>query len=352
MVIGNFEKNSSELISVVIVNYNGERFIKSCLDSILNSIYPNFEIIVVDNNSKDKSAKILEMYKNNPRVKLILSDKNLQFAGGNNLGILHSSGNIIVFLNFDTIVDSKWLTELKRVFDSNSSVSAVQSLLMLPDKKTINTLGGTIDYCAKLVPAPYFWALNTEAHSEKRLFYGCGAALAVRKRVLEKVGVFDSDLPTDEVDLCWRINLQGGHIVLATKSIVYHFCGGAFGKGVSKQRVYFAELCALSAIIKNFSLKQIFVSLCYYGVFSILAISTDFIIRRRAELTTNRFKAYRHVFRSLPNLLAKRVQVQKFIRVVSDDKLKDIIVRPNLSYLIWSKTFLSNKKESGSLICG
>lgn len=338
-------ENKAELMSIVIVNYNGKRFIKPCLDSVLKSHYPSFEVIVVDNASQDESVNILKTFSDNPKVKLVFSKKNLQFAGGNNLGILHSTGSYIIFLNFDTTVDPDWLSELKRAFDSNDNVSALQSLLLLPDKKTINSLGGTIDYCVKLVPSPYFWGVNPEAAAEHRLFYACGAALAVRKSVLDKVGVFDSDMPTDEVDLCWRINLQGGHIVLAPKSVVYHFCGGAFGRGVRKQRVYFAELCALSGIIKNFSLNQLLISLCYYCFFSSLAITTDLLIRRKPELTIYRFKAYFQVFRSLPALFTKRSKVQNFVRVISDAEIKKNIMRPNLSYLFLGRSLYQNERK-------
>jgi GT2 family glycosyltransferase len=320
------------------VNFNGERFIKNCLDSLLKTNYPNFEIIVVDNNSTDKSAEILNEFRVDPRMKTVFLSQNLHFAGGNNVGFRHSRGEYVVFLNFDTTVDPNWLSELHRSFQLNENVSAVQCLLLRLDGKTINNVGGTIDYCAKLVPATYLWARNKEAANELRLFFGCGAALGVRRRVLENIGVFDPDLPTDEVDLCWRINLSGGHIVLAPKAIVYHFCGGAFGQRLSKQRIFFAETAATSAILKNYEFHNVVHVLPYYVFFFILAVGVDVFVRHRLDVTFFRLKAYSQVLRNLRMIFQKRAQVQTYVRRVSDVELRKLMVRPNLLYFLIARS--------------
>lgn len=320
------------LISVVVVNFNGERFIKNCLDSLLKTDYPNFEIIVVDNNSVDKSVEILDGFRDNPEIKIVLLDYNLHFAGGNNVGATVSKGKYVVFLNNDTEVDQNWLSELAKVFQVDENVSAVQCLLLGFDRKSINNIGGTVDYCAKLVPATYLWAMNKDAANELRLFFGCGAALGVRRSLLEKIGFFDTDLPTDEVDLCWRINLSGGHIVLAPKAIVYHFCGGAFGQALSKQRIFFAETAACYGILKNYEFHNVLFVLPYYVFFFIAAVGVDVLVRHRLDLTLFRLKAYVHVMRNLRVIFQKRAQVQTCIRQVSDAELRKLMVRPNFRY--------------------
>ncbi|MEM2247842.1 MAG: glycosyltransferase, partial [Thermoproteota archaeon] len=74
-------------ISVVILNYNGRRFLETCLKSLLNSTYKNFEIVVVDNGSKDDSVEYLKKnFSNNERVKIVQLGKNYGFAEGNNIG--------------------------------------------------------------------------------------------------------------------------------------------------------------------------------------------------------------------------------------------------------------------------
>ena len=240
-------------------------------------------------------------------------------------------GKYVVFLNNDTLVDSNWLSELAKVFQ-DETVSAVQCLLLSFDGKSVNNIGGTIDYCAKLVPATYLWSMNEAAANELRLFFGCGAALGIRRRLLEKIGFFDTDLPTDEVDICWRINLNGGRIVLAPKAIVYHFCGGAFGQALSKQRIFFAETAACSAILKNYEFHNVAFVLPYYVFFFIAAVGVDVLFRRRLDVTLFRLKAYVHVMRNLRVIFQKRAQVQTCIRRVSDAELRKLMVRPNFRY--------------------
>ncbi|MFC9777667.1 glycosyltransferase family 2 protein [Paenibacillus chitinolyticus] len=101
-------------ISIIIVNYNGLRYIDQLFQSFesLRAEHFNFEIIFVDNHSSDDSITYLkENYAHNS-LKIVESDKNLGFAGGNNLGVQHASGDYIVFLNNDTKVDPEWLSNL------------------------------------------------------------------------------------------------------------------------------------------------------------------------------------------------------------------------------------------------
>ena len=99
-------------VSIIIVNYNSRHLIKDCLDSVLNTNYPQdkFEVIVVDNDSQDDSVEFIK--KNYPQIKLIEGKENLGFTGGNNLGLKHSNGKYIALLNVDTRVDPNWLQEL------------------------------------------------------------------------------------------------------------------------------------------------------------------------------------------------------------------------------------------------
>lgn len=323
---------SYPLITVVIVNYNGEHFIEDCLNSVLASSYPNFEVVVVDNNSADRSVQILKKFKDNPKLTVILLNSNLHFAGGNNVGINHSKGEYIVFLNFDTIVNRNWLNELTKTFQSKDNISAVQCLLLRADGKTIDSAGGTIDYCVKLVGVRHLWARNKAAAEHLQLFYGCGAALAIRRSVLAKIGVFDSAFPTDEVDICWRINLSGGQIVLSPRSVVHHFRSGAFGQKLNEQRVFFAETAAISCMLKNYEIKNLFLVLPYYLFFLIVVTGADILIRHRPTLTLSRLKAFIFTMRNLRAIFDKRAQVQTMVRKVSDEEVRKLMVRPTFQY--------------------
>lgn len=122
------------IVSIIIVNYNGKRFLKSCLDSLRQLHFPKsqFEIIVVDNNSWDDSVAYLK--REYPEVHIIESEHNVGFAGGNNLGVKHAHGRYVVLLNNDTTVDPDWLSALVHRAESSRSIGAVngKSLLWYP----------------------------------------------------------------------------------------------------------------------------------------------------------------------------------------------------------------------------
>lgn len=118
-------------VSIILVNYNGKKFLPQCLTSLQELNFPKLqrEIIMVDNNSKDLSIKYIR--ENFPEVRIVESKVNLGFAGGCNLGVRESKGKYVVLLNNDTRVDKEWLSALVESIESNPRVAAVNSKLLL-----------------------------------------------------------------------------------------------------------------------------------------------------------------------------------------------------------------------------
>lgn len=115
------------LVSVVTVNYNGYRFLNTLLDSLFMQDYPNYEIILVDNNSSDGSEEFVkEKY---PKVKVVQTKTNLGFAGGNNAAIPYCKGKYIAFINNDTRVDKKWLSSLIKQIESKKALAVGSKIL-------------------------------------------------------------------------------------------------------------------------------------------------------------------------------------------------------------------------------
>lgn len=127
-------KDKFPFCSIIVLNYFGEKVIDKTINSILNINYPknNYEIIIVDNNSQDKSRLILKKFaKKYKNIKLIFSDKNLGFAAGNNLGIRKTIGKYVILLNNDCLVDKNWLIELVKIAEKNEKIFAIGSKLIL-----------------------------------------------------------------------------------------------------------------------------------------------------------------------------------------------------------------------------
>ena len=105
-------KDEESLVSIIILNYNAGKLIEECVDSIYQSNYKNFEIILVDNDSKDNSH--FECKKKFPLINLITNKENLGYCEGNNVGIRVANGEFVIVLNPDTIVETNWINELLR----------------------------------------------------------------------------------------------------------------------------------------------------------------------------------------------------------------------------------------------
>ncbi|MBK8550804.1 MAG: glycosyltransferase family 2 protein [Ignavibacteria bacterium] len=138
--------------SVIIVNYNGKKFLKDCFDSLMKQSFTDFQIVFVDNNSGDGSVEFIKENYPSDKIKIIISDKNLGFAGGNNLGYKNCEGEYIVLLNNDTTVDKDWLKNLIDCISADANIGMAQSLVLtegIPGKYyemngTVNLLGHNI----------------------------------------------------------------------------------------------------------------------------------------------------------------------------------------------------------------
>src|SRR6266700_1955974 len=96
--VGEGTQKASPAVSVIVLNHNGEKIIGKCLDHLLAQSFDDFEIVVVDNDSKDGSRAILEQYLGCGRLSIVHSRRNLGVAGGRNLGVMHAQGGIIAFI--------------------------------------------------------------------------------------------------------------------------------------------------------------------------------------------------------------------------------------------------------------
>lgn len=113
------------LVSVIIVCYNSEKYIKNCLNSLKGQSWENIEIIIIDNNSSDKTLKYIEQTLKGNKYLLLKQEKNLGFATGNNVGIKYSNGKYICFLNPDVILEKDYIKNAVEFFKDNDEVGSV-----------------------------------------------------------------------------------------------------------------------------------------------------------------------------------------------------------------------------------
>ncbi|MCL5994582.1 MAG: glycosyltransferase [Chloroflexi bacterium] len=209
--------------SIVILAWNGRRYLQDCLEAVLRQEFASFEVIVVDNGSTDGSADLVS--ERFPKVKLIRNESNLGYSAGNNVGIRAASGDVLVFLNQDTIVQPEWLATLVNT-SQDSRVGVVGC-------KILDFAGTTLLHCGGYLEMPLLLGRHIGAgeldqgqyDTPSEVEYVTGAALAMRRDVLERIGVWDEQFcPAfyEDVDMCWRARAAGLAVRYEPKSVLLH----------------------------------------------------------------------------------------------------------------------------------
>ncbi|MDD4178589.1 MAG: glycosyltransferase family 2 protein [Candidatus Margulisbacteria bacterium] len=200
-------------LSIIIVNYNGEKLLRECLYSVYeNTKKLSFEVIMVDNNSTDNSVQLVS--REFPEVKIIRSKENLGFSRGNNKGLDIYQGRYALLLNTDTVVKDRALDKLVEFMDRNIKAGACGPKLLNQDG-TPQHQGGLFNR--------RFWLAKRPVMVD----YVLGAALLVRREVIDRVGGLDENFffSNDDLDWCRRIRKAGWQIYFVPDAEVIHYGG-------------------------------------------------------------------------------------------------------------------------------
>jgi GT2 family glycosyltransferase len=243
------------MISVAIINLNGEKYLKECLDSLKDLNYPQdkLEIIVVDNGSNDGSLVLIRQ--NYPKVKIVENSKNMGFAYANNQAAKAAEGEYIAFLNNDTRVDKNWLIELLKPIYKDKEIVASGSKVLSIDGKNIDFVGGMINFEGKGFQIDYGTPVEKDNYDRYMFLpFVNGGSMMVNRKIFLDIGGFDQDFFAyyEDVDLGWRLWVLGYKVVFAPKSIVYHHHHGT-SKTFSEDRLTFLkERNSLYSVFKNY----------------------------------------------------------------------------------------------------
>ncbi|MEL6048022.1 glycosyltransferase family 2 protein [Methanothrix soehngenii] len=247
-----------ELISVIVLNYNGKGFLNSCLSSLASQTYSDFEVIVVDNGSRDGSPEYIE--ENYPWVRLAKNDENLGFAGGTNVGIRAAKGEFVITLNNDSRADSRFIEELiKPMADPEVGVCAAK--MLFPDGR-INSAGICISRSGAAWDRGMFEPDRGQYEFVEEVFGACAGAALYRREMLDEIGLFDEDffLYLEDVDLAFRARLAGWKCLYVPGARVIHHHGGTAGVG-SDLAVYYGNRNIVWYPIKDFPFRLLITSL-------------------------------------------------------------------------------------------
>jgi GT2 family glycosyltransferase len=228
------------MISIIIVTFNGEKFIKDLIFSIKAQTYKDYEIIIIDNNSRDKTLKIIEEFKD---IKLIKLSENVGYTGALNIGITKSNGEFILILNQDTKLDENFLKNGLNGFKTKN-IGFVSGKILRFDKRTIDSTGQYLSPALYPKERGYNKQDNKKKYKNGYIFSVCGAIALYKREMLEELKIdneiFDNDffMFFDDIDLCWRANNKGWKGYYIPEAIGYHYRSGT----IKSQKKIFLSL--------------------------------------------------------------------------------------------------------------
>ncbi|HEX5798191.1 MAG TPA: glycosyltransferase family 2 protein [Candidatus Saccharimonadales bacterium] len=251
-------------VSIVVLNWNGKKFIDPFVESFKKLNYPSdkLELIFTDNDSSDGSVEyIKKKYKSLKQLKVIQTGGNYGYAGGNNRGMKHATGDYVLVCNNDLILDPKLVDELVKEAKSKSSAITVPKLMFLNKPGYINNAGSMLE-------ANNIWPVKERGFDQKdskefektvEITAFCGACVLFERRFLEDVGLFDGKffMYFEDGDLSWRGQKSGYKYYIAPKALAFHEHTGTSKEG-SPLFNYYVGRNRLLILMKNAKFRVVF----------------------------------------------------------------------------------------------
>lgn len=307
-------------VAVVILNWNGKKFLKEFLPAVIacNTFYS--KIFLADNASTDDSVAYVR--ENFPTIEIIQNTSNGGFAKGYNDALKQVDAEYYVLLNSDVEVTAGWMDSVIQLMNDDPLIAACQpKIKSFQDKKMFEyagAAGGFIDkYGYAFCRGRILERLEIDAgqyDDVREIFWATGACLFIRAECYHKVHGFDEDFfaHMEEIDLCWRLKNIGYKIMYCPNSTVYHVGGGTLNKSNAK-KTYLNFRNNLILLCKNHSsqylIAKMFLRLILDGI-----AAFKFLLQGEFKHFAAVFRAHQSFYRTLPTTLKKRKESLKQIK--------------------------------------
>lgn len=290
--------------SIVVVNWNGLRFLDRCLGALqAQELDGGFEVVLVDNGSTDGSVEHVRAA--HPAVRVVEAGRNLGFSAGADLGIAAARGRHLVLLDNDTEVRPGWLSALVAAAEGDQRVGAVDCKVLFKEPPgTINSAGLMMVADGRTIGRGFGEPDRGQYDQPAEVFGACTTASLFRRRMLEEVGPLDPAFFAylDDTDLSWRMRLAGWRVVYEPKAVVEHVSNGTGGRA-SDLLLFRVNRNRLFLLVKNAPAGRALREL------ALLRVDAP---ARRLRL---RLRVATSLVRHLPGLLLARRRVRKSRRV-------------------------------------
>jgi len=271
---------SNEFVSIIIVNWYGERFIPKLFDSLRNQTYSNYEVIFLDNNSKDKSINLVKDIKRSfaNHINIIQMSENTGYAKGNNIAIKKAKGSYILLLNNDVYLAKDCLEKL---ISASTKADMVAPKLLYPSGKIQKSISGVPrlrDVFYSSIGLSYIsprfdkWLLSNFEYNKRQIINAqpMFSALLINKNVCNKVGDMDEKLPIfwNDVDWFLRYSRLGFICFYAPEAVAYHHHGASVNKKGRITKIIDSTMSMFYFFSKNYKLtimqKSLLLVICIY----------------------------------------------------------------------------------------
>lgn len=261
-----------DLVTTIVVNWNGRAFLDKCLSSLVAQTYQPQEIIFVDNASVDGSADYVGAKW--PSIKVLRLPHNSGFGAGNNLAIQHSTGKYVALLNNDAYAEPDWLAKMIEVTEQYEDVGMIACKMLFADRPTIiNSTGICIDRVGIAWDRHGGEVESNDTESPTEIFGPCGGAALYRRKMLSEIGLFDEDffMYLEDVDLAWRARRIGWRCLYVPVARVFHYHSASSMEGspfkgfhLGRNKVWliaknypFAKLWAYAPLLLGYDLAAV-----------------------------------------------------------------------------------------------
>lgn len=307
--------------AVVILNWNGENFLKKFLPGVISNSVSDFtRVFVVDNGSNDGSVDYCKT--KHPEVELIILDKNYGFTGGYNKSLFQIDAEYFVLLNSDIEVQKNWIEPIIDLMDSDSSIGACMPKIKSFDNPNYfeyaGASGGFIDkfgypFCRGRIISNIEEDKN-QYNEVSEIFWATGACLFVKASAYKDLGGLDDHFfaHMEEIDLCWRMKNAGYKIYCQPKSVVHHVGGGTLPNN-SPRKIFLNYRNNLLLLYKNLPKNKLYTTIFTRMVLDGLSASI-YLLKGEFSFFTAVFKAHIDFYKKLKLYRKKRLLIQKNLK--------------------------------------
>lgn len=327
--------DTTPLVSVVVLNWNGEQWLRRCFDSIKEqTILPQIETVFVDNASTDSSVELArQLLAGLPAACMVLNSDNIGFSAGNNVGAEVASGRYLFFLNSDTWLERDCIEELVKQVRITGADAATPLVLNYNDDSYQDM--GFFGFDIFGLPSP-----STPCDHTRTIFIAGGCSFLIERELFFRLGRFDPEffMYSEDADLSWRVWIAGGKIVAVPKACVHHRGAAAVNPAggerpvefrTSEQKRFLTNRNALLTLLKNAQHVLLLLVPLQVMLLIIESVLVALILRRTAYFRRVCLAALADCWRLRRHVLVERTRVASFRKRGDLWMLRFFRLRPN-----------------------